>query len=305
MRGVAGTSSVKWLLYFIEGTEELVPRAAGTDSVRYGGEWRGTSLVVHGRPAVAPPNGRGQEGYVLVRDHNVSRQGEVSPSSQLQSTFRSVTGRLRPDKHAAIMVGGREVFSRSGFERGSIDAIAAASSVSTRTIYKHFADKAALCAAVIADSAGRMAEDEVALIEQHLGDVSTVQEVEPALKQLATAWLSSTAPSADHRILMRQVQVEAAHLDPSVVTTWWEAGPGRVLEVLAKVFGKWGAMGLLRVPKPQIATIHYAELISAVPGPPTISTVRIEERADWVEAGVEAFVRAYRPCREPGTEGLM
>lgn len=131
---------------------------------------------------------------MVVRNHNVSRKGEVSSSSQPQSTLGVVTGRLRPDKHAAIMIGGRKVFSRSGFERASIDAIAAASSVSTRTIYKHFAGKAALCAAVIADSAGRMAEDEVALIEQHLGDLSTAQEVEPALRELATAWLSSTAP---------------------------------------------------------------------------------------------------------------
>ena len=93
---------------------------------------------------------------------------------------------------------------------------------------------------------------------------------------------------------MRQVQVEAAQWDPSVLMVWWEAGLGRVLEALAKVVAQWGAMGLLHVPKPEVATIHYAELISAAPGPPATSALTVEERADWVEAGVEAFVRAYR-----------
>lgn len=213
-------------------------------------------------------------------------------SAHLPRTTSS--GRLRPDKQAAIMTGGREVFARSGFARASIDAIASAAEVSTRTIYKHFSDKSALFAAVIADSAARVAEDETALITEHLDDVTTVQEVQPALLKLATAWLKSTAPTAEHRTLMSQVHGEAAQLDPTVVTAWWHAGPGRVLADLAAAFERWDAAGLVSIPEPDVAAIHYSELVAAHPGPPG-HLLPMKERAAWIDAGVTAFVRAYQP----------
>lgn len=203
------------------------------------------------------------------------------------------SGRLRPDKHRAILTGGREIFAHAGFSRASIAAIASAAGVSTRTIYKHFPDKAALFAAVIADSAARVAQDETALIAEHLGEVTAAREVEPALLRLATAWLASTAPTAAHLTLMGQVHSEAAQLDPTLVTTWWHAGPGRVLGALAAHFQLWGEAGLLRIPVPDMAAIHFSELVSAAPGPPG-TTLTAEERATWVSAGVTAFVRAYR-----------
>ncbi|USQ81408.1 TetR/AcrR family transcriptional regulator [Ornithinimicrobium faecis] len=216
----------------------------------------------------------------------------TDPPSAEAAQVRS-TGRLRPDKHRAILAGGREVFAHSGFTRSSIDMIATAAGVSTRTIYKHFPDKAALFAAVIADSAARVAEGETTLIAEHLSDVAAVQEVEPALLNLATAWLESTAPTGDHRALMAQVHGEAAQLDPTVVTGWWHAGPGRVLDELAATLQRWDDARLLSVPAPAIAAIHYSELVSATPGPPGTS-LSVEDRATWVSAGVTAFVRAYR-----------
>lgn len=217
-----------------------------------------------------------------------------SGSSSAPLPRSTSSGRLRPDKQAAIMTGGREVFARSGFARASIDAIASAAGVSTRTIYKHFSDKAALFAAVIADSAARVAEDETALIAEHLADVTEAQEVQQALLKLATAWLKSTAPTEDHRTLMGQVHGEAAQLDPTVVTAWWHAGPGRVLADLAAALEHWDEAGLLSIPEPDVAAIHYSELVSAQPGPPG-NLLPMEERAAWIGAGVTAFVRAYQP----------
>lgn len=212
----------------------------------------------------------------------------------MPSAERSGTGRLRPEKRAAILAGGREVFVRSGFSGASIDAIAAASGVSTRTIYKHFTDKAAVCAAVIADSAARVAKDETALVDHHLSAVTTADEVEPALLRFATAWLSSTAPSADDRTLMGRVHDEAEQLDPTVVQAWWEAGPGQVLGALATALGRWDELGLLRAPAPDIVAMHFSALVSAAPGPPLPADVDADVRAAWIRAGVEAFVRAYR-----------
>jgi AcrR family transcriptional regulator len=209
-------------------------------------------------------------------------------------------GRLRPAKHEAIMTGGREVFARDGFARASIDAIATASGVSTRTIYKHFADKPALFAAVIVSSAGRVADAEVALVERHLSSVTTGEEVEPALRAFAIDWLDDTGEwlagiphSAAHRALIGQVHSEAGHLGSEVVQTWWRAGAGRVRAELASTFARWADAGLLHVPDAERAAVHFSRLVSAVPGPPA-SPVPAAERAAWIADGVAVFVRGHR-----------
>ncbi len=202
--------------------------------------------------------------------------------------------RLRPAKRAAIVAGALEVFAREGFPRSSIDAIATASGVSTRTIYKHFTDKAALFAAVVADSAARVADEETALIEHHLGAVTRSDQVEPALIAFATAWLSSGVAPQGHQALLRQALSDTAHLDAPTVTAWWEAGPGRVRTELAAHLAQWNRDELLRIPDPDRAAVHFAQLVAATPGPPT-APPSPREREVWVAAGVHAFVRGHHP----------
>lgn len=209
--------------------------------------------------------------------------------------------RLRPEKQAAIMAGGREVFARDGYARASIDAIATASGVSTRTIYKHFADKSALFAAVIVNSAAQVAEAETALVERHLSAVMTAEGIEPALRAFATDWLNDAGErlvgmpnSAVHRALVAQVQAEAAHLGSDVIATWWQAGPGLVLDELAGIFAGWAERGFLNIADADRAVVHFSRLVSATPGAPA-STITPQERAGWVADGVALFVRGYRP----------
>lgn len=202
------------------------------------------------------------------------------------------TGQLRADKRAAIMKGGREVFAREGYQRASIDAIAAAAQVSTRTIYKHFTDKAALFTAVIVDSAAQVAEEECALIARHLDDVTRVDEVEAALIGFAVEWMTGSAPSASDGALIGQVNAEAAHLGPEVVTTWWQAGPGRVFAEISTVLRRFDQAGLLRIADHEQAAAHFGQLVSARPGPPA-SPIAAEQRVRWIADGVRVFVRGY------------
>ncbi|MGO1972037.1 MAG: TetR/AcrR family transcriptional regulator [Propionibacteriaceae bacterium] len=203
-------------------------------------------------------------------------------------------GRLRADKHDAIMAGGREAFARDGYERASIDTIAAASNVSTRTIYKHFADKAALFAAVIADSAAEIAAAETALIERRLVGITHADEIEAALARFATEWLAGTARTAAHRAVISRVHAESTHLGSEVVTTWWLAGPGRVIAELAAVLAGWAEAGLLEIAHPERAALHFSALVSVRPGAPGSRFTR-KERQVWIADGVRVFVRAHRP----------
>ncbi|WP_193070953.1 TetR/AcrR family transcriptional regulator [Brevibacterium sp. FME37] len=204
------------------------------------------------------------------------------------------TSRLRPEKRVAIMEGGRTVLAQYGIERASIDAIATASNVSTRTIYKHFKDKATLCTEIVAESAARVAEDITELIEKHLLRVVGVEDRESALIEFATAWLRSDAPSEEHRILMDQMHGIAAHEEPNLVEAWYQAGPGLVLDKLAEAFRRWDERELLIVPRADIAAAHFAQLISAGPNTVAGPHADAEERSRWIGAGVDVFLRAYR-----------
>lgn len=204
------------------------------------------------------------------------------------------TGRLRPDKRAAIMDGGREVFARDGYERASIDAIATVAGVSTRTIYKHFTDKAALFAAVVDHSTNRVAQEQTELIARRLSVVDRADAVATALLDFAIEWQLEPGPSDRHRALITQVHGEAAHLGDDLVDRWWRAGPGRVRAELAAVFARWAEHGWLRIADPDRAVVHFVALVAARPGCPTERHTDAQQR-EWTTAGVEAFVRIYRP----------
>ena len=202
------------------------------------------------------------------------------------------TGRLRPEKRTAIMTGAREVFARDGYQRANVDAIAAAAGVSNRTLYKHFADKTSLFTAVITESANQVADEETLLIERLLSPVNIAEKVEPALVSFATKWLTETAQSTTDRALIRQVGAEARHLGASIVTMWWQAGPERVMAALAATLRTWEEHGILRIEDPERAAIHFAELVSARPGPPGSPFPRRQQQI-WIADGVAVFVRAY------------
>lgn len=59
-------------------------------------------------------------------------------------------------KHASILKAGRQVFLRDGFSRAAVAEIARDADVSTATLYKHFASKEDLFAAVVLDAVSRV-----------------------------------------------------------------------------------------------------------------------------------------------------
>ena len=56
---------------------------------------------------------------------------------------------LSASAHSKVLEAATELFAEKGIDTTSVDAIAAASGVSKATIYKHWADKDALCLAVL------------------------------------------------------------------------------------------------------------------------------------------------------------
>lgn len=203
------------------------------------------------------------------------------------------TGKGRPrgglaDKRRAILAGALTVFARDGYTRASIDAISSEASVSTRTIYNHFQDKAELFQSVIQESATRAAEAQIAIIDRYLRKVT---ELEPDLIDFGCAWAAKTDGEAEHFALVRQINAEAGHIPQAAMDAWQETGPRRVRLALAERMAHLAERGMLRADDPERTALHLMLLVSAPnPAARAGATPTQEELTESVTAGVRTFL---------------
>lgn len=198
-----------------------------------------------------------------------------------------------PAKKQAILDGALEEFARDGYSRANMGRIAQRSAVSTRTLYKYFPSKMDLFREVLGMSASRVADDHVALIEEHLP-----AGADPgALAPFARAWVGGSGQSEHwplHSALFRHIGADVGNLPEEVVTTWLDAGPRRVRTALGDRLGAWVETGELEIDDIPLAAAQFSQLVApggsrrADPGP-------VEGGDTWVDAAVALFLRGYRP----------
>lgn len=202
---------------------------------------------------------------------------------------------LRPAKRAAILSGARAVFGRLGYTRASIDAIAAAAEVSTRTIYKHFANKEELFATVLEASATEVAD---AFIERVRTGLAGARTTEERLLALGHAIAAQHLAHPEHFAMARQIIHERDHFPEGVLTAWVAAGPDRVEREVRAQLRALHETGELVVEDAERAATHLFALTLAevnqrrLDGPARLT----DDEADAsIAAGVKVFLRGYSP----------
>jgi AcrR family transcriptional regulator len=200
------------------------------------------------------------------------------------------------DKRRAILAGALTVFARDGYTRASIDAISAQAGVSTRTIYNHFLDKAQLFQSVIQESAARVAEAQIAIVDRYLRKVT---DLEADLTEFGRAWVTPMPDYADHFALVRQINAEAGHIPQAAIDAWQETGPVRVRHELARRLARLADAGLLHIDDPERAAHHFALLVSARNPSLRGGVSPDEEIAENVTSGVRAFLHGHLPRSAP------
>lgn len=198
----------------------------------------------------------------------------------------------RQDKRAAIVAGAVTVFARDGYTRASVDAIAAEADVSTRTIYNHFEDKAALFRTVLRESAARVATAQLAVMDRYL---HRVVDLEPDLVEFARAWISPMPDVDDHFALVRQIRAEGEHVPPEAVDAWRDAGPLRVQHALAERMQQLADAGWLHLDDPHVAADQFSRLVAPPDRFKHGSTHDEDGSRDHVAAGVHTFLYGYLP----------
>ncbi|CAN5358819.1 TetR/AcrR family transcriptional regulator [soil metagenome] len=193
------------------------------------------------------------------------------------------------DKRAAIVGAARELFLADGFDRTSVDAIAARAGVSKRTVYDYFGDKRALLGTVVEQvvtSLSSAVDDAVA------ASLVTITDLEQALVGFARSITVSAIGSPDYAALTRLVSMESANLGELPLERW----PEEPEELLARRFAALGEEGLLAVPDPRLAADHFVALTLSASADgirnPRADTGDDDRR---IVEGVRAFLRAYRP----------
>lgn len=199
------------------------------------------------------------------------------------------------EKREAVVRGALTVFARDGYTRGSIGEIAKEAGVSTRTIYNHFADKDEVFRTVITESTTRVRTAHLAIIDRYLGRVT---DIEADLRAFTRRFATSSRDFPEHFALMRQIQAEVGHLPPEVLEAWQDAGPRRVNQALADRLAELAEQGLLELKDPRRAAMHLVSLTASEITAKTFQgalPMPDEDVDTIVDAGLEVFLRAYRP----------
>ena len=199
----------------------------------------------------------------------------------------------RPEKRAAILDAARRTFGRLGYARTSIDAIAAAADVSTRTIYKHFTNKEQLFATVLESSAAEVADAFVARARAGVAQASTPEE---CVLALGRAIASQHLAHPEHFAMVRQISHERDHFPEGVLTAWREAGPDRVEHELRAQLRALREQGAIAFEDERRAATHLIALALAelnqrrLDGPARLAAAEADAS---VVAGVRVFLRGY------------
>lgn len=207
-----------------------------------------------------------------------------------------------PRKRQAILGASLAVFAEFGYVRASIEIIAARADVSTRTIYNHFDNKAALFEATIEQSAARVAAAQIEIVDKYLvADTGRTQDIEALLIDFATAWTRPLPDYAQHRALVQQIRAEVGQIPRSALDAWQQAGPLQVRKALSSAFTALAQNGRLRAKDPEVAALHFTRLVTVDDSLRPERRTTKKEAAAIIANGVHTFLYGYAAERPGGS----
>ncbi|HWV39568.1 MAG TPA: TetR/AcrR family transcriptional regulator [Vulgatibacter sp.] len=195
-----------------------------------------------------------------------------------------------PAKREQILDGATSVFRELGYQRASVDAIAAAAGVSKATIYNHFRDKEALFLATVDRENRSLREKFVSLLETPTGDV------EADLRTIGEQLLRLVGSPAS--VLRYRIVTAEAGRFPGAGRALYECGILAGRKNLARFLEKAARMGALALDDPEEAAIDFAAL--CLDNARSMLHLGIVDRLSdelverEVDRAVRTFLRAYR-----------
>jgi TetR/AcrR family transcriptional regulator, mexJK operon transcriptional repressor len=204
-------------------------------------------------------------------------------------SFMTVTASER--KREAIARAALALFSQDGYDRTSVDAIAAEAGVSKRTVYSHYGDKESLFLSVVHSTLELMRERFGEITERTLTDVDDVTKSLTVCMREVT---HSVTRSPERAMLTRLVLTEASHF-PVLLQEWRGRG---LTPLLAQPIAQLSAAGKLHADDPVQAAAHLSALtMGQINNRSMMGTFSLsdEELDQIITSGIEVFLCAYGP----------
>ncbi|GAA1964215.1 TetR/AcrR family transcriptional regulator [Kitasatospora viridis] len=218
----------------------------------------------------------------------------------LERSRREVPSRTL-EKRIAMASAACTVFGREGYARASVDALAAAAGVSTRTLYNHFpGGKAELFRTVVSWTSSDVRDAQLARMSTLLDPERPPrpEHLERDLVALARAFTGLMTDFPDHFALVRHIHAEADHVPGEVLQAWKDAGPGPVGQALAAAMTGLAEAGLLDLHgDPALTATHFMSLTThqvTLLSHYGVLPLPAGETDRLLTGGVAAFLRAYR-----------
>jgi AcrR family transcriptional regulator len=196
-----------------------------------------------------------------------------------------------PEKRRQILAGARAVFREQGFERASVDVIAAHAGVSKATVYNHFADKQALFVATVVEATDELRAKLAECVA--CSGAAVEQALQSMGERMMALWLAPEVAA-----LYWQAISESARL-PEIGRMVWEQGTLPLRKAVAAQLAQWDEARVLRVEDPDAAAVAFIALCSS----DLLTRMRLRvleypveaELREAVRRAVATFVRAYAP----------
>ena len=198
---------------------------------------------------------------------------------------------LSPVKRRQILAGARLAFGELGYQRTSVDVVAARAGVGKATVYNHFEDKQALFLACFSEGADALREE----LRRSLGEAGGDPSV--ALRRVGEQ-VVRTLISPPFLSLYRHTVAETERF-PELGEAFFERGPAVVYRAVAAWLRRWEALGALELDDAHAAAVQFVGLCQGdlvlrarlgLRPQPTRAQVRAS-----VRGAVEVFLRAYGP----------
>lgn len=191
-------------------------------------------------------------------------------------------------KHAAIESAALKLFLRDGYDRTSVDAIAAEAGVSKRTVYSHFGDKENLFLTAIRDTRDELRERIREIVEQTM----TGDDAESALLACVRGIAQVSSRSPERAAMIRLLVVTLPYF-PEFQELWRQRSISPLLEAGLERLAKTAP---LAIDDFEEAAGHLSALtIGQVNNRSIMGTIPLSdaETEAILTSGVAVFLRAY------------
>jgi TetR/AcrR family transcriptional regulator, mexJK operon transcriptional repressor len=224
-------------------------------------------------------------------------QNVLASVSRSGASDRPGTGKEHPvsgwqRKHDAIAGAALVLFARDGYERTSVDAIAAEAGVSKRTVYSHYGDKENLFLLVLRETHDTMRDRVRDIVDRNLRDVG---DLRAALTACLREIVRAITRAPERATLVRLLISEAPHF-PVILDLWHNRG---IVPLIAEPLAELAAAGLLDTDDPTQAAEHLSALtFGQVNNKSMMGTSQLtDSEADRIiTSGITVFMRAYAPA---------